>query len=200
MKKLKLGIMGGTFDPIHYGHLFLAEQAYHQLMLDKVLFVPAGTPPHKKAKEYSTVADRVEMTRLAIAGNYHFELSLLEAERAGFSYSADTVAAFAEQFGNKCELWFICGADSMIEINSWYQPERLVSICRFATAARPGFDLTRIAQLPAKWQEKIDILDMPLLEISSTDIRQYVQDNKAIKYLLPDAVEEYIHARKLYCK
>lgn len=198
MKNLKIGIMGGTFDPVHYGHLMIAEYAYHQFVLDKVIFVPAGAPPHKKCENYAAVADRVEMVRRAIAGNYHFDLSLLEVERQGVSYSVDSMAEFNKLFGEHSELWFICGADSVTEINTWYQPDRLVDMCRFAAAARPGFDLSKIADLPPRWQEKIDIMEVPLLDISSTDIRCRVQKKQPIKYLLPDSVLDYIDEQGLY--
>jgi nicotinate-nucleotide adenylyltransferase len=199
MTDVKVGIMGGTFDPIHFGHLVIAETAYHQLLLDKVVFVPAHIPPHKQDRLFSSVTDRVEMTRRAIAGNYHFDISLMEIEREGVSYSVDTVSSFAQMLGSDAQLWFICGADSIIDISTWYQPERLLQSCRFAAAARPGFDISKIADLPRQWQEKIDIIDIPLLDICSTDLRQRVQSKQSIKYLLPEKVEEYIYEQKLYC-
>ena len=194
----KIGIMGGTFNPIHYGHLFIAEAAWKTFSLDKVIFVPAGSPPHKRNKFCGDTEDRMQMTALAIASNPHFELSLIEVNRSGFSYSVDTMELFNEQYHYDVDLYFITGADAVLDIDTWYRPERLLELCRFIAATRPGFDLQRLEKLPEHWRKRIDVMDIPGLDISSTDIRQRVQQGLPIKYLLPEAVESYIFEHNLY--
>lgn len=198
MTKTRIGIMGGTFDPIHYGHLVIAESARYAFSLDKVIFIPAGSPPHKRNSQHTEAAARAEMVALAIFSNPHFAFSLMEVQRSGFSYSVDTVAAITREYHNAADIYFITGADAVLDVATWYQPERLLSLCRFVAATRPGFDLTKLDKLPAQWRAKIDVMEIPGLDISSTDIRLRVKENKPIKYLLPEPVEEYIYQHQLY--
>ena len=193
-----IGIMGGTFDPIHYGHLAIAETARHQLDLEQVIFVPTARPPHKRRQTENDGERRAFMTGLAIAGNPRFALSRIELERGGYSYSVDTVAAFREQLGPEARLWFITGADMILSVQTWVRAEELRQLCYFAAAPRPGFDLGLLKRLPAAWQERIQVLEAPLLDISGSLIRQRVAQGRPIRYLLPENVENYILRQGLY--
>lgn len=194
----RLGIMGGTFDPIHYGHLVTAETARTLFRLDQVVFVPSGRPPHKRARVDSDSEHRAMMTLLAIITNPHFFLSRVELEREGYSYSYDTVRAFAEAYGAETEIFFITGADAILEIASWRNADALLRMCNFIAASRLGFDLAGLRQLPQAWQDKIALFEIPALAISSTDIRRRVARGESIKYLLPETVENYIIKQGLY--
>ena len=193
----RLGIMGGTFDPIHYGHLVTAEAARTRFSLDQVVFVPSGRPPHKQ-KGTTDANDRLVMTQMAIVTNPGFNLSDTEARREGYSYSIDTVREFISIYGPETELFFITGADAILEIASWKNADELVNMCTFIAASRPGFDLTELKKLPQAWQERILLFEIPALAISSTDIRRRVKEGDSIKYLLPEPVEHYILRRGLY--
>lgn len=196
-----LAIMGGTFDPIHYGHLVVAEQVRHSLKCDKVLFIPAAVPPHKTNNIITAVADRLAMTRLAVASNPWFEVSTLEIDRPGPSYTIDTVRQVKEIYQPE-QLYFITGADAVLEILSWKDVNNLLSLCKFIAATRPGYDLSNLQQklksLPREFFENIIPFYVPSLAISSTDIRERVRAGKPIKYLLPEAVERYIYDHLLY--
>lgn len=193
----RLGIMGGTFDPIHYGHLVTAEAARTRFDLDQVVFVPSGRPPHKK--DGATAAgDRLIMTQMAIVTNPGFSLSDTEARREGYSYSVDTAREFLGTYGPEVELFFIAGADAILEIAGWKNASELVNLCTFIAATRPGFDLAGLSKLPPAWQDRIRLFEIPALAISSTDIRRRVRQGDSIKYLLPEPVEHYILRRGLY--
>jgi len=189
--------MGGTFDPIHYGHLAIAETARYQLALERVIFVPAARPPHK-LREGGDGELRARLIELAIHNNPHFQLSRIELERQGYSYSVDTMQTFREQFGPDAELWFITGADMILSVRTWMRAEELRRLCRFAAAPRPGFHLAALEQLPREWREAITLLDAPLLEISGSGIRRRVAAGAPIRYLLPENVENYILRQGLY--
>ncbi|AQS59933.1 nicotinate-nucleotide adenylyltransferase [Desulforamulus ferrireducens] len=194
-------LMGGTFDPIHYGHLVVAEEVRQQFSLSKVLFIPAARPPHKTDKIISDPIHRVNMTRLAIASNPYFDVSTLEVERQGLSYTIDTVKEIKKIYGVE-KVYFITGADAVLEILSWKNAEELLSICTFIAATRPGYDLHQLADtlklLPKEVLKNILPLEVPALSISSSDIRRRVKEGKSIKYLLPEAVEQYIFNTKIY--
>ncbi|MBM7855686.1 nicotinate-nucleotide adenylyltransferase [Desulfohalotomaculum tongense] len=196
-----LAIMGGTFDPIHYGHLVAAEQARHSFQCEKVLFVPAKSPPHKDNSRISPVEHRLAMTRLAVDTNRYFEVSTLEIERPGPSYAIDTVKEVKKIY-NPEKLYFITGADAVLEIISWKNVEELLSACYFVAATRPGYDISNLRQklnvLPAEYLKKIIPTYIPALAISSTDIRKRVRAGESIKYLLPEPVERYIKNHRLY--
>lgn len=196
-----LAIMGGTFDPIHYGHLVVAEQVRHSFACDKVLFIPAAIPPHKTQNAITAVADRLTMTKMAVASNPWFEVSPLEIERPGPSYTIDTVREIKKIYQPE-NLYFITGADAVLEILSWKDVNNLLSLCKFIAATRPGYDLNNLEQrlksLPEKYFKNIIPFYVPSLAISSTDIRNRVGSGKPIKYLLPESVEGYIYEHLLY--
>jgi len=199
---MRLGIMGGTFDPIHWGHLVTAEAARHQFSLDEVLFVPSGQPPHKTGRKVSSAEHRYLMTFLAIANNPRFHISRLEIDRTGFSYTYDTISHLREEYGQDTELYFITGADVMRDILTWYKAGDLLNICHFVAASRPGFTLLDyMAQADlAKFKENgsIHLIEVPAMAISSTDLRRRVSVGEPIRYLVPDEVENYIYKNRLY--
>lgn len=197
----RIGLLGGTFDPIHYGHLVAAEEARAVLGLERVLFAPAGVPPHKLGRSITSVADRVEMVKLAIASNPYFELSSVDLQRQGPSYSVDTLAVLRQQLGPEVEVWFIIGLDSLADILTWREPARLVQLARIVAVTRPGyaaFDLARLEpQIPGA-KERIIVLSIPEMDISSSNLRRRVFEGRPIKYQLPEAVEAYVYAHGLY--
>ncbi len=196
---LKLGIMGGTFDPIHFGHLFVAEQARQRLGLDKVIFVPNGQPPHKKLYQVSDAEHRYAMCVLACADNPHFEVSRIEIDRPGPSYTIDTIREFRRAYGPHVELYFITGADAVLEILTWRQPDDILREAHVVAAHRPGFDLSRIDEvLGPERSSRVRAMAVPALDISSTDIRRRVAAGLSIRYLTPEPVRQYIYRHRLY--
>jgi nicotinate-nucleotide adenylyltransferase len=196
-KPQRIGIMGGTFDPIHHGHLVAAEIARSKFALDTVVFVPSGHPPHKQSLP-GHAEQRLMMTLLATVTNPYFQVSRSEVDRIGPSYTYDTLLEFSELFGPKSKFYFITGADAVLEMLSWRNAEKLISLCSFIAATRPGYRLTDVRQLPDNFREKIETMRVPALSISSTDIRRRIREGKPIKYLLPEAVETYIYKQGLY--
>jgi len=199
----RLGIMGGTFDPVHYGHLVAAEGARYQFQLEKIIFVPAGCPPHKAPEEVSEPHHRLALTRLAINSNPFFTVSDMEIERDGLSYAIDTVRQTSNLFPG-AQIFFITGADAVLEILNWKNVAELLSMCLFIAATRPGYRLgslkARLHGFSASQLERIIVMEVPALAISSTDIRQRIKEGRPIKYLLPEAVENYILEHSLYQK
>jgi len=200
--KRSMGIMGGTFDPVHYGHLVIAECARHEFKLNKVVFVPCGSPPHKKDHVITGAMHRYRMVELAVAGNPHFETSRVEIDRAGPSYAIDTLKIFQNMYGPETELYFITGADAIVEILTWKRVDEVMGLCSFIAATRPGYSLPQlnkaIGTLPPDFQKKIFAFEIPGIAVSSTEIRQRVQAGQPIKYLLPEAVEQYIFEQETY--
>ena len=195
----RLGIMGGTFDPIHYGHLLMAEEARQAFALDEVVFVPNGRPAHKKEYGVSSPEDRYDMTRLATASNPFFSASRLELDRPGVSYTIDTLRAFHALYPQLEALYFITGADAVLEILTWHEHEQLARECRFIAVTRPGFMLERLEKIVnAEFLKSVSFLPIPGLEISSTDIRNRMHQSRSIKYLTPEPVEAYIKQHGLY--
>jgi len=202
-RKKRIGIMGGTFDPIHQGHLVTAETARSKFSLEKVIFVPSGHPPHKKGKVISNKEARYLMTVLATSGNPYFEVSRVELDRPGESYAIDTVRYFRSKMEEGSELFFITGADAILEIVNWKCVEELFDRCTFIAATRPGFDLgvlrdKLLEKLSVDYLYKIIPLEVPAMAISSTDIREKIKKNHTIKYLLPVEVENFIYKNNLY--
>ncbi|MCL5780829.1 MAG: nicotinate-nucleotide adenylyltransferase [Firmicutes bacterium] len=194
-------LMGGTFDPIHYGHLVVAEEVRQKFGIQKVIFIPAARPPHKMDQEISEPHHRVNMTRLATASNRYFEVSTIEIERQGLSYTIDTVQEIKSIY--KIEtVYFITGADAVLEILTWKEAEKLLNMCTFIAATRPGYNLNNLKEtlksLPGEIFKKTLPLEVPALSISSSDIRQRVREGRSIKYLLPEPVEQYIKENKIY--
>lgn len=201
IKIKKIGIMGGTFDPIHYGHLVAAEGARHHFNLDEVIFVPAARPPHKGHRLISDPLDRLCMTVLATGSNVNFQVSDIEIKRQGPSYTIDTLNYFHRLLPG-VDIYFITGADAVLEILTWHRVEELLKLCCFIAATRPGYrleDLTvSLKELPPYCIERISVMEVPALAISSTDIRKRVSMGMPIKYLLPEEVENYIYQKGLY--
>ncbi len=192
--------MGGTFDPIHFGHLFIAEAAQGACDLDEVIFFPNNQPAHAQGK--STDADaqtRWELMLLGIADNPHFCGSRIELERPGKSFAFDTIGQFQAELGADVELYFIIGADSMRDLLTWHRGPELFSLCRFVAASRPGFDGEKaIAALSDEQRARVISLEVPGLHISSTDLRARVRSGKTIRYLTPEPVRERIEELNLY--
>jgi nicotinate-nucleotide adenylyltransferase len=196
---MRLGVMGGTFDPLHWVHLIMAEEARTRFDLERVLFIPTGQPPHKSDYRVSSAEDRYAMVLLGIASNPAFEGSRMEIEREGPSYSVDTLRRLRDECGRDAGIYFIVGADEALCLPQWHEADRLPDLTRFLVAPRPGFDLGELkAKLPARLYDAIDFLPMTPVDISATDIRARVADGRTIKYLVPDAVEAYIRKHKLY--
>ena len=200
-RKKKLGIMGGTFDPIHVGHLVTAEAVRIEYDLEKVLFIPAGNPPHKDGSMVTSVLHRYIMTVMAASSNQAFTVSPMEMERPGLSYTIDTVRDLARQHGPEVELYFITGADAVGELPTWNNIDDLLDLCHFVGATRPGcvsmIDAV-IDYFGVKGQQRIHRLATPELDISSTDIRERVRRGRSIKYIVPESVEQYILKEGLY--
>ena len=201
MKK-KIGIMGGTFDPIHLGHLILGEKAYGQYGLDKGRFMPAGNPPHKRnRKGRATDEQRVEMVRMAISSNPHFELCLAEMNEDGYSYTYRTLERFREENPEE-EYYFIIGADSLFDFDIWREPGRICKACTIVVATRNQTSNERLDLTMERMRQKFDgtflKLDTPNLDISSKHIRQWIEENRTIQYYVPDCVREYIEKYQMY--
>jgi nicotinate-nucleotide adenylyltransferase len=197
----RVGILGGTFDPIHVGHLAIAEDCWYQLGLSDVLFVPAGAPPHKRERPVSAAADRVAMVALAIADNSHFQLSRVDVDRPGASYTVDTVRTIQAEVGPDAQLFFIIGADSLADLPSWHQPNLLLELCQLVAVNRPGypaFDLGRLEPAIPRARERVIALDVPAVAIAATEIRRRVAAGWPITYLVPTTVRAYIEERGLY--
>ncbi len=197
----RLGILGGTFDPIHYGHLVVAEECRARLGLDRVLILPAGEPPHKRRRVITPAAHRVAMVELGIASNPHFELCTVEVDRPGPSYTVDTLTRLLEEHGREATLYFLVGMDALSEILTWHQPARLVSLARIVAVTRPGverFDLGQLEPAIPNARERLEVLDGPELRISATDLRERVAAGLPIRYQVPDAVMDYIYRHGLY--
>jgi nicotinate-nucleotide adenylyltransferase len=191
----RLGVMGGTFDPIHYGHLVTAEEALHQFQLDGVIFVPTGRPWMKEHEVISPPEDRYLMTVIATSSNPLFRVSRMEVDRDGPTYTIDTLRGLKDELGDKSDLFFITGADAVLEIFQWKDRGELFELAHFIAATRPGYDLTRIeAQAP----DSVSVMNIPALAISSTDIRGRVALGRPIRYLVPEGVKSYIEKAGLY--
>jgi len=197
----KVGIMGGTFDPIHYGHLMLAQNALDTFSLDEILFVPSGTPWLKESTKVLSKNKRVSMTGMAIEDNPDFALSTIEIDREGNSYSYETVEELKKE-QPETDFYFIMGADSLLEIERWKHPDRLMADCTLLVAVRDDCDKEglekQIAYLKDKYQADIRILPANRMDISSTKIRQMIQEGKSVRYMLPDQVIRFIQKNHLY--
>ena len=187
--------MGGTFDPIHIAHLIIAEQALDSLGLDRVVFVPSARPPHKHNGQVAPLDHRLEMVRIAIAGNPRLELSDLEARRPEPSYTVETIRQFRRELGDGETIYFIMGADSLVQFFGWKDPLDLISACEFIVVPRPGVDPD---EGDARIREKARVLDAPLMGVSSSDIRSRVRAGRSVRYLVPEGVDAYIREKNLY--
>ncbi|MBE6081272.1 MAG: nicotinate-nucleotide adenylyltransferase [Tissierellaceae bacterium] len=201
MKSNKIGIMGGTFDPVHIGHLIIAEESRVNFDLDKIIFVPTGEPPHKNLKNVTSAKDRYEMTLLSIMHNPYFYISDIEIKREGLTYTIDTIKYFKKRYP-KSEIFFIIGADSLINIDKWKNSEELLRESKFIVAKRVGIEYSlleeRINEINDKYSKIVFSVTTPYIDISSTDIRKRVKNGENIKYYLPLDVEAYIKKNRLY--
>ncbi len=196
---MNIGILGGTFDPIHIGHLVVAEEARIKLGFNEVLFVPAGQPLLKPDRKITPAGHRAEMVRRAIAGNPNFKLCTLEVERPGPSYTVDTLMMLREQLGSEASLYFILGRDTLAELPSWKEPKKLVQLCSLVVAPRLGAkDLQHLETEIPGLLHKVIQLDMPVIGISSSGIRHRIAQGLPIRYLVPPEVQEYITEQKIY--
>jgi nicotinate-nucleotide adenylyltransferase len=196
---VNIGVLGGTFDPIHIGHLVVAEEARIKFGLREVLFVPAGQPWLKLGRNITLAVHRVEMVRRAIADNLHFKLCTLEVERPGPSYTVDTLTMLRKQLGSEASLFFILGRDTLAELPLWKEPEKLIQLCRLVVAPRLGSkDLKHLETAIPGLLDKVIQLDMPVIGISSSGIRQRIAQGLPIRYLVPAEVEKYITEQKIY--
>jgi nicotinate-nucleotide adenylyltransferase len=200
---LRIGMLGGTFNPVHLGHLLVAQDAYEELELDRVLFIPAATPPHKTVHEIAEPRHRLAMLEAAVEGDPRFAVSPLELERPGVSYSIDTVQAIRER-NPGAHLFFLIGADTLFELHTWKRIEELLTLCEFATVTRPGYAGKPITaetlRLPDPWPERLAARHFTShpVDISSSDIRMRLAEGLSIRYLVPAAVEMYICEHHLY--
>jgi nicotinate-nucleotide adenylyltransferase len=197
----RLGIMGGTFDPIHTGHLITAEIVRTELHLDKVLFIPAGSPPHKQGRIITPAAHRYLMTVMATASNPYFAVLPMEIERSGPSYTIDTVRRLLNEYGPGTELFCITGADAIRDLLTWKDVDTLLDLCWFAAASRPGaLEAIEpiIACLGVKGRSRIVRVNTPQLDISATQIRERLRQGLSIRYLVTENVAEYIEKEQLY--
>lgn len=198
----RIGIMGGTFNPIHFGHLVAAENARVQFNLDLVYFIPTARPPHKDWEDIVDPRIRFDMVKLAVSSNEYFVPSPIEINREGKSYAIDTVRELLNFYNNEVELFFITGADALLEIETWKEIGELFRLCSFIAATRAGYGddrvLEKIKEVEEKYNGNVYPMEIPALAVSSTDLRTRIKRNQPIKYLIPEEVEQYIYMNKLY--
>ena len=194
----RLGVMGGTFDPIHYGHLVTAEEALNQFGLDGVIFVPTGQPWMKEHEVVSPPEDRYLMTVIATASNPLFRVSRMEVDREGPTYTVDTLRGLKAELGGDADLFFVTGADAVLEIFQWKQNDELFALAHFIAATRPGYDIAAFEAREPQHNPDITVMNIPALAISSTDIRSRVAAARPIRYLVPEGVKSYIEKAGLY--
>jgi nicotinate-nucleotide adenylyltransferase len=197
----RIGLLGGTFDPIHFGHLILAETARDTLRLDKVYFVPAADPPHKQGRIIASAEHRLKMLKMAIADNDAFELSLIDIDREGPDYTAEMLEiARKKLLQSGDDLWFLMGLDSVIDFPNWHEPERIRQLARLAAATRPGYDIdwTPLEKALPGISHEVTLLPMPGVDIASNNIRRRILHGSSIRYLVPECVRKYILETGLY--
>jgi nicotinate-nucleotide adenylyltransferase len=201
-KNARIGISGGTFDPIHHGHLIIAEDVREKFNLDKVVFIPTGIPPHKLNLKVTPPEHRYNMVCSAISTNPHFEVSRIEIERPGYTYTVDTIFQLKNMLEPESRIFFITGADVIPELLTWKSYEQVFNLCEFIAVLRPGYRkgelISKTEYLREKYKAAIHIVEAPLIGISSTGIRERIREKRTIKYLVPEAVEKYILNNNLY--
>ena len=196
----RIGVFGGTFDPLHIGHLILAEEAWCQLQLDRVYLVPAGDPPHKQGRVTTPIGQRVQMVELATADSDHLWVSRIDADRPGPHYTVDMLRLLRQQLGADAELFFLMGLDSLRDLPAWYQPQWLIDNCTLVALTRHEImiDWVQLETALPGVRERLILLEMPALEIASHRLRQRIQQGLSIRYQVPRAVEAYIQKYNLY--
>jgi nicotinate-nucleotide adenylyltransferase len=195
----RVGILGGTFDPPHLGHLILGEYARDALQLTHMLFVPAGDPPHKQAEAKTPIEHRLAMLKLALSDNEHFQISRTDIDRPGPHYSVDMVRIIQDTYPG-AEVYFVMGGDSLRDLPKWYRPQEFIRLCKLAVIRRPGDTASpqmHEGLLPGL-AERVTMIDSPLIDISGFDIRARVCTGRSIRYLVPESVRDYIHMNQLY--
>ncbi len=200
---MNIGVLGGTFDPIHKGHIIVADETRAQLSLAEVLFVPAGQPWLKEDSPILAAEHRVQMVRLAIAEQPYFKLSTMEIDRAGPSYTVDTITELQAQLSAGDELFFILGWDNLAQFPQWKEPSRLIKMCRLVAVPRPGYQLPDLNSLEAVipgLSQRLIVLDKPEVDISATEVRNRVVLGLSISHLVPEPVEKYIRQNRLYLR
>ena len=199
-----IGVIGGTFDPIHFGHLVIAEEVYATLKLAEMVFVPAGQPPHKPEQVVTPAQDRLAMLQLAIASNPHFTISMVDLERPGPSYTVETLRLLREQWGEQTTIYFVIGRDSLEDLLDWYDPLGILEQLDYLVAVkRPGYTeekgyIERLEERLPGIRQRLIVMSAPQLEISATELRQRVAEGRPIKYQVPEVVEQYILQHRLY--
>ena len=198
----RVGVIGGSYDPVHVAHLVVAESVREALSLDMVLFVPVGEQPLKQGQPVTASQHRIAMVELAVEGNPHFRVSRVDVDRPGPSYTVETLKLLREEWAERgrTELWFIIGADSLLTLARWHDPTGILLQSRLAVVRRPGYlpDLGELEERVPKLQERVDWVDAPLMDISATDLRRRVAEGRSIRYRVPEAVREYIEKEGLY--
>ncbi|MEI8215576.1 MAG: nicotinate-nucleotide adenylyltransferase [Eubacteriales bacterium] len=201
MKK-KIGVFGGTFDPVHYGHLIFAEQVRSLCGLDKIIFVPAKLPPHKLNDLLTNIKYRFDMVNMAISSNPNFEISDIEMLSDDVSYTYNTLASLKTKLGEDFDLYFIVGADAWLDLEDWFNSEGLLRKFSFIIGDRPGYKENlvneKIQDIYKRYKTNILKIDIPEIEISSSEIRAFVKKGRSIKYLIPEEVEKFINSKNLY--
>lgn len=201
---IRIGILGGTFDPVHNGHIYLAKKVIKKLKLSKVIFIPAYIPPHKKGIKVTQAKHRYNMLKLATGGDKKFKVSNMEIKRKGRSYSVETLRSLRKKYGSRAELFFITGSDSLMELDKWKNLEEILSLCKFVVVERPGFKAGDIPKSFMRTSAKdnsahgIIFLKINAKNISSTDIRNKVKTLKSVSGIVSAKVEDYIGINKLY--
>ncbi len=200
---MRLGVFGGTFDPVHMGHLVLAEQCREQARLDQVLFIPAARPPHKQTVVLTSYAERVEMLALAISGQPAFRIDDLEKNRPGPSYTVDTLSQLQEKYAG-AELHLLIGADTLHDLPQWHQPARILELAGLLVVPRPGFEVLdasavkKMLALSDSITLRYQVCPIPFLDIASRDLRRRIAQGQSIRYLVPRAAEAYVRDKGLY--
>ena len=200
---MDVGVLGGTFDPLHNGHLQVAATAFEQLSLDEIMFVPAGEQWLKSKQYVSTAEDRISMVERGTKGNPLFKMSTVDTDRSGPTYTVDTIEVIQAQRGPQAQIFFIVGMDSIADLPLWHDPERLISLCFLAAFPRPGIeheDIEKTIDKLPELKEKLIILKGSQIDISATELRQHVARGNPITDKVPVAVDEYIRSRGLYIK
>ncbi len=198
---MKIGLLGGTFDPVHNGHLIIAEEVKAHLNLDEIIFVPAGQPWLKTDRPISPAEHRLEMLRLALAGKPEYKISRAEIERAGPSYSVDTVAELRQKLGESAEIYFILGWDSLATLPRWHDAPRLMRLCMLVAVPRPGYPRPALKPMEKRVPgvtRRVIFMNSPCVDISATDVRERVKRRLPISHLVPEPVERYIKEHGLY--